>query len=237
MTAIRSFLYYFINVPYGIICGSLAVLLLAAPYRFRYSVVTSWNRVSIWWMRFVCGVRFEIIGADNVPDGPYVVLAKHQSDWETLFLQYYFAPLSTILKKELLRIPFFGWGLASLRPIAIDRSNPREAIRQLKRLGLQRIEEGNNVLVFPEGTRMAVGEAGNYARGGADIACSAGVPILPVAHNAGECCPARSYLKHAGKVTVSIGKPIETTGKTSRELTQEVKTWIENEIANMPAGR
>ncbi len=237
MTALRSFFYYLVNIPYAAICGCLGVILLVSPYRFRYWVVTSWNRVSVSWMRFICGVDYKILGADNVPEGPYVVLAKHQSDWETLFLQYYFAPLSTILKKELLHIPFFGWGLACLKPIAIDRSNPREAIKQLKRLGLQRIQEGNNVLVFPEGTRVAVGEAGNYARGGADIAVSAGVPIIPVAHNAGECCPRRSYMKHAGLITVSIGKPIETEGKTSRELTQEVKDWIENEIANMPTAR
>jgi len=233
MTALRSLLYYLVNIPYGMICGLLGVLLLVAPYSFRYKVVTSWNRVSVSWMRAVCGVQYEIIGAENVPEGPYVVLAKHQSDWETLFLQYYFAPVSTILKRELLRIPFFGWGLASLKPIAIDRSNPREAIKQLKRLGIQRIEEGNNVLVFPEGTRMAFGEAGNYARGGADIACSAGVPVIPVAHNAGNCCPPRSYMKYSGKITVSIGKPIDSKGKTSRELTAEVKDWIENEIANM----
>lgn len=237
MTALRSFLYYLVNIPYGMFCGLLGVILLVAPYSFRYKVVTSWNRVSVRWMRTICGVRYEIIGAENVPNGPYVVLAKHQSDWETLFLQYYFAPLSTILKKELLRIPFFGWGLASLRPIAIDRSNPREAIKQLRRLGQQRIEEGNNVLVFPEGTRMAFGEAGNYARGGADIACSAGVPIIPVAHNAGLCCPPRSYMKFSGTVTVSIGKPIDSKNKTSRELTAEVKDWIENEIANMPQTR
>jgi len=237
MTAIRSFLFYFLNVPYGMICGLLGPLLLIAPYRLRYSVVTSWNRFSVWWMRLVCGVNYEILGAENVPDGPYVVLAKHQSDWETFFLQYHFAPLSTILKKELLRIPFFGWGLAVLRPIAIDRSNPREAIKQIKAVGAQRIKEGNNVLVFPEGTRTAVGESGSYARGGADIALSAGVPIIPVAHNAGECCPRRSYMKHSGTVTVSIGKPISTEGKTSRELTAEVKDWIENEIANMPRGR
>lgn len=229
----RALAFYSVYGPLGAIFAILAIVLWPLPFRWRNHIVLNWNRISVWWLRLTCGVRYEIIGAENIPDGPYVVLAKHQSPWETLFLQYYFAPLSTILKQELLRIPFFGWGLATLRPIAIDRSNPREALKQVKTLGLQRLNEGNNILVFPEGTRVPAGHTGKYARSGADVACSAGVPVVPVAHNAGFYWPAHQLVKYPGKVTVSIGKPIDTQGKNSREITQQVENWIETEVAGI----
>jgi len=229
----RALFFYSLYGPLAALFSTLAVLLWPLPFRLRNQIALCWNRFSVWWLRLTCGVRYEIVGAENIPKGPYVVLAKHQSQWETLFLQYYFAPLSTILKQELLRIPFFGWGLATLRPIAIDRSNPREALKQVKTLGLKRLSEGNNILVFPEGTRVPAGKTGKYARSGADVACSAGVPVVPVAHNAGFYWPAHQLIKYPGKVTVSIGKPIDTQGKNSREVTQEVESWIEAEVADI----
>ena len=234
LAPIRSFLFYCLYAPMGILFATLAILLLPLPFRVRNQIVLGWNRISVWWLKVICGVRYEILGADNVPEGPYVVLAKHQSPWETLLLQYYFAPLSTILKRELLKIPFFGWGLATLKPIAIDRSKPREALKQIKALGLQRLDEGNNILVFPEGTRIPAGQVGKYARGGADIACSAGVPVVPVAHNAGFFWPAHTFVKHPGTITVAIGKPIDTKGKNSREVTEQVQGWIEEQLDKMP---
>jgi 1-acyl-sn-glycerol-3-phosphate acyltransferase len=132
-------------------------------------------------------------------------------------------------------MPFFGWGLALLKPIAIDRKNPREAIKKIHREGIARIEEGLSVLVFPEGTRTPYGEVGNYARGGAGIACSAGVPIIAVAHNAGSCWSVPGFVKKPGTIHVVISKPFATEGRNSKELTEEVKQWIESEIAKMPA--
>lgn len=164
-------------------------------------------------------------------------MSKHQSTWETMFLQYYFGPVSTILKKELFRIPFFGWGLASLRPIAINRSSPIQALKDIKTKGIQRIQEGNNLLIFPEGTRVPLGTVGNYARSGADIAVSAGVPIIAVAHNAAECWPHKNFIKYPGTITVVISDPIETTNKDRKQLTEEVKHWIEGEIAKMSPAR
>jgi len=164
-------------------------------------------------------------------------MAKHQSTWETMFLQYYFGPVSTILKKELLRIPFFGWGLASLRSIAIDRSSPIQALKDVKNKGLERIKQGNNLLIFPEGTRIPLGTVGNYARSGADIAVTAGVPIIAVAHNAAECWPHKQFLKYPGTITVVLSEPIATEGKDRKALTEDVKTWIESEIAKMPPAR
>ncbi len=230
---LRSTLFYIVYGPLGAVFATLAIVLLPLPFRLRNQIVLGWNRFSVWWLSVTCGVRYEIHGAEHVPKGPYVVLAKHQSPWETLLLQYYFAPISTILKRELLRIPFFGWGLATLKPIPIDRSKPRDALKQIKTMGLQRLAEGNNILVFPEGTRIPVGQVGKYARGGADIACSADVPVVPVAHNAGVFWPAHQFVKLPGKITVVIGEPISTDGKSSREVTEQAQDWIEGEIARM----
>ena len=182
---IRSFLFIVIHGFNRSTIGLIAVVIRPfLPYAWRWRIVTLWNRFVMLWIRICCGVSFNVIGKRHFDRYPCVVMAKHQSTWETMFLQYYFGPVSTILKKELLRIPFFGWGLASLRPIAIDRSNPIQALKDVKSKGIERLKEGNNLLIFPEGTRTPIGQIGNYARSGADIAVSAGVPIIAVAHNA-----------------------------------------------------
>jgi 1-acyl-sn-glycerol-3-phosphate acyltransferase len=188
----------------------------------------------LWSLKILCGVRYTVKGLENIPkDQAIVILAKHQSTWETMFLQMQFHPTSTILKRELFRIPFFGWGLAALRPIPIDRSNPRKALKQVKTVGGQRLSEGNNVLVFPEGTRTPYGEVGNYARSGADIALASGVPLIPVAHNSGRCWPMHTLVKYPGTVTVSIGKPLDASESCSKKMTAAAKEWIEGEIASM----
>jgi 1-acyl-sn-glycerol-3-phosphate acyltransferase len=218
--------------------GFIAVIIWPIfPYSWRWRIVTCWNRFVMFWLRVCCGVRFEIVGHKHADKFPCVVMAKHQSTWETMFLQYYFGPVSTILKKELFRIPFFGWGLASLRPIAIDRSNPIQALKEIKKKGIERLQQGNNFLIFPEGTRTPVGQIGNYARSGADVAISAGVPIIAVAHNAGECWPHRHFIKYPGTIRVVISEPFATEGKDRKQLTEEVKNWIEGEIAKMPPAR
>jgi len=232
---IRSLVFYFLYGITGIFAGLVSLFLGPFPFMTRYKIVMYWNAFALWAAKIIAGVDYNIIGTENIPrDKPYVVLCKHQSAWETIFTQIYFKPISTILKKELLYIPFFGWGLALLKPIAIDRSKPRDAMRQVHKEGIDRIQNGINLLVFPEGTRIASGKVGNYARGGAEIACVTGAPILPVAHNAGELWPVSKILKARGTLTVVIGRPIPTAGRNSKELTEEVKNWIENEIQNMP---
>lgn len=217
------------------IAGITSLFLWAFPFHIRYNIVMKWNAVALWFAKHIAGINYEVKGLENIPkDQSYVVLCKHQSTWETVFTQIYFRPVSTILKRSLLRIPFFGWGLALLRPIAIDRNKPREAMRISHKEGVARLKEGINVLVFPEGTRTAAGNVGNYARGGAGIACSAGVPVIPVAHNAGYFWPVPKLLKKPGTICVVIGKPISTEGRNSKELTAEVRDWIEGEIAKMP---
>jgi len=231
---IRSLIFYFFYIQSFIILGLVALIVWPFPFIVRYNIITLWNRFALFIAKHIAGVDYTIIGLENIPlDTPYVVLCKHQSTWETIFTQIYFKPLSTILKRELLRIPFFGWGLALLKPIPIDRSKPRDALRKIHKEGVERIQEGINLLIFPEGTRIPAGQIGNYARGGAEIACVTGVPILPVAHNAGELWPVSKILKTCGTLTVVIGKPIPTAGRNSKELTDEVKIWIENEIQKM----
>ena len=150
MLKIRSYLFTLGYNISGGIAGLIAVIIWPImPYSWRWRVVTCWNRFVMVWLRVCCNIRLNIIGNKHADKFPCVIMAKHQSTWETMFLQYYFGPVSTILKKELFRIPFFGWGLASLRPIAIDRSNPIQALKDVKIKGIKRIKEGNNILVFP----------------------------------------------------------------------------------------
>ena len=189
-----------------------------------------WNAGVVIWLRLSCGVRYRVEGRENIPPRPYVVVAKHQSEWETFFLQLPFAPVCTILKQELLRVPFFGWGLATVKPIAINRSEKREALKKILDEGCKRLADGLCVLVFPEGTRTACGHVGRYARGGADLAHRANVPLLPVAHNAGECWPSKQFIKYPGLITVSIGAPIQEAGMDSKTLMNRAEAWIEAEV-------
>lgn len=236
MLLLRSLIFYTVFLSGAVFFGVIGIFLIPLPYRFRSQFFLTFNRLVLLAVRFICGVKYEIHGEVNIPqDQAFVVLAKHQSTWETVFLQLYFHPISTILKRELLRIPCFGWGLALLRPIPIDRSNPRKALKQVKELGLKRLESGNSVLVFPEGTRTPVGEVGSYARSGADIALNGNTCVLPVAHNAGVYWPMDTILKRPGTIQVRIGSPINAEGKNSKQLTQEAKEWIESEVAKMGA--
>lgn len=233
MQLIRSIIFSVTYFLTGAIAGTVSIILWPLPYRTRYALVMIWNHFVVWSAHAFCGIDYRVIGQRNLDCEPCVILSKHQSTWETMFLQFYFGPLSTILKRELLRIPFFGWGLALLRPIPIDRGSPIKALKKVKAQGKQRLQEGNNILVYPEGTRITYGEVGNYARSGADIACLAGVPIVPVAHNAGKCWPKKGLLKKPGTITVVIGEPISTENRTSRDIMQEVEQWIEGEISKM----
>lgn len=225
--------YFVLTVSYG----TLSLFLWLSPPLVRHKIISTWTTVVIVWLKISCNIRYQVLGREHLTEDiqPAVVLAKHQSAWETLFLQGLFWPASTVLKKELLRIPFFGWGLIAMNPIAINRSNPREALRQVKSKGIARIENNFNIILFPEGTRTAPGEKGTYARSGADIASSADVDILPVAVNSGRCWPSNSFMKYPGMVTVSIGPKIETKEKTNKQIMEEVETWIENEMQNIDA--
>ncbi|UTA47930.1 1-acyl-sn-glycerol-3-phosphate acyltransferase [Simiduia sp. 21SJ11W-1] len=235
MLVVRNLLFYlgyWATLPFFSLLG-LAIWPVTS-FRLRSRFVTLWNRFVVCWLRITCGVRYELKGLENLPTKPSVILSNHQSAWETLTLQYLFSPASTVLKRELLNIPVFGWGLRAMQPIAIDRKNPREALKAVKHDGLARLAAGNHVLIFPEGTRKAPGKLGSFARSGADIACAGEYDIIPVAHDAGICWPARRWLKRPGKITLIVGPAITTQGKNSKAVTEQARTWIASQLEQQP---
>ncbi|GAB2778189.1 1-acyl-sn-glycerol-3-phosphate acyltransferase [Halomonas shantousis] len=238
MNVIRSLLFYLGYFLALIVSGVLFLPLgVFLPLRSRYGLFNLYNRFILRWLTWTCGVRYRIIGRENVPEGPCVVLANHQSEWETVYLQLLKSPICTVLKRELLRIPIFGWGLRLLEPIPLDRSKPARAMRQVLQVGTQRLQNGLSVLIFPEGTRVEPGQRRRYNKSGAVIACRAGVPVLPVAHNAGERWPGRHWVKNPGRLTVVVGPPIATQGRTAEDVLVDVESWIEarlEEISEVP---
>ena len=211
----------------------LALAAMILPYRFRWRVVTQWSRFNVYWLSVTCGVRTEVEGLENIPREPTVILARHESAWETLALQRYFTPQVWVLKRELLRIPFFGWGLATLRPIAIDRSAGLDAFRQMLEQGEERLARGCWIVVFPEGTRVPPGVRRRFKQGGARLAVHTGRPVVPVAHNAGDCWPRRSFLKYPGTIRVVVGEPIETAGRDAREINRITEQWIHDTLGRI----
>lgn len=211
----------------------LILLVFPFPPHTRYRYITIWARSMLWWLKATCGVRYHVTGAENIPQNPCIILAKHQSTWETLAFQEIFPDQVWVLKRELLWIPFFGWGLALSSPVAIDRSAGREALKQLVTQGKDRLLQGFFVVIFPEGTRMAPGKRGKYHIGGAWLASHTGTPVLPIAHNAGEFWGKRSFLKKSGTISVSIGKPIDTVGLKPDEVNTLVENWIETEMTRL----
>ncbi|MDQ7074550.1 MAG: lysophospholipid acyltransferase family protein [Gammaproteobacteria bacterium] len=200
------------------------------PPKAHYAWATLWNRFNIFWLELICGVTCRVEGLENIPDQPCIAFAKHQSTWETIKLPILLPRQVWVVKKELLKIPFFGWALDSLEPIAIDRSAGRRAIVQMIRQGRERLDSGRWIVVFPEGTRVLPGEKVRYKMGGAVLAEKMGVPVIPVAHNAGEFWPKHSFIKWPGEITVSIGAPISTEGKTANEINAEAEAWIETKM-------
>ncbi|HUH88331.1 MAG TPA: lysophospholipid acyltransferase family protein [Pusillimonas sp.] len=234
MAALRStlFLLFLIItvIPYSFAC----VLWAPLPRKWRYRLTVGWPRLAVWGAKFFTGIRWQFKGYQNLPDAPVVILSKHQSAWETLFLPAYLPrEVCFVYKKELHRVPFFGWGLALLRMIPINRSKGRDAFEQVVRLGQQRLDEGRWPLLFPEGTRIAPGKVGRYKMGGALLATRTGAMVVPIAHNAGECWPRNSFLKRPGLITVSIGPPIPTAGLEAEEVNRKVQEWIENEMRQL----
>ena len=231
---LRSMLFYLLYLLIVFVFGLVSII--SGPflgYLNRHRLLTTAGMLINRALSLTCGINVQVDGLENVPHTPCVILSKHQSTWEVFFLQRLFMPVSTILKQELLKIPFFGWGIRLMHPIAIDRSNPREALKQATLQGVARLKENYNVLLFPEGTRVPVGTRGNYARSGANIAVAGQVPILPIAHNAGYCWPAKSLLIYPGTITLVIGEPIPTVGRNSKELIVEVANWIEQRCDEM----
>ena len=230
---LRSLLFAVGQAITTVVFTFIALLALVLPYRHRYKLVSQWSLIQLWWLEKTCGVRHEVRGAENIPAEPTVVLSKHQSAWETLALQIYFSPQAWVLKRSLLMVPFFGWGLATLRPIAIDRKAGKDAITQVIEQGTARLRDRIWVVVFPEGTRVPSGKRGRYRMGGALLAERSGGPIVPVAHNAGDFWPRNSFLKYPGTIELVIGEPMDTHGRTAGEINALAEAWIEDTVARL----
>ena len=220
---------------------ALALVLVTPPYALaalasfplprltRYRIISGWSRLVVFLAEAILGIRWRVEGREHLPSRPAVILAKHQSAWETMAFQLIFPPQVHVLKRELLWIPFFGWGLALMSPIAIDRSRGAAALRAIARKGAERLAQGFWVIVFPEGTRVAPGERRVYQLGGAWLAASSGAPVVPVAHNAGLLWPRNAFLKRPGTVTVKIGPTIHSDGRDPKTINALAEEWIEEQ--------
>src|SRR5690349_1805235 len=220
MTWLRSGLFALAQIivtpPYAL----LALATFPLPRLVRYRIISGWSRLNIWLARSLLGIDWRVEGREHLPARPSVILAKHQSAWETMAFQLIFPPQVHVLKRELLWIPFFGWGLALMSPIAINRSRGMAALRSIARRGRERLAQGFWVVVFPEGTRVAPGTSKDYHPGGAWLACAAGAPVVPVAHNAGLFWPRNAFVKRPGTVTVRIGPPIDAANRDASTVNQ-----------------
>jgi 1-acyl-sn-glycerol-3-phosphate acyltransferase len=230
---LRSTLFALFQVALTIPFSLIALATFPLPLPARYRVITLWTRLVMGAAEVICGIRYRVLGAERLPALPYIVLAKHQSAWETLAFQLIFPQQVWVVKRELLWIPFFGWGLAMLAPIAIDRAAGRRALRQLLDQGRDRLARGYCIVIFPEGTRVAPGARAPYHSGGAWLAAQTGAPIVPVAHNSGEFWRRNAFLKHPGTITVSIGPSIATRDLPADELIRKVEDWIESEMQRL----
>jgi 1-acyl-sn-glycerol-3-phosphate acyltransferase len=234
MILIRSLIFLLLQLTITPIFALLALFTFPFSRHTRYHIISQWAKFMLPVLRLTCGIHHVVQGLENIPDYPCIVMCKHQSAWETLALQKIFPPQVWVLKRELLWLPFFGWALALASPIAIKRSDGTGAMKQLLKKGKERLAQGFFVVIFPEGTRIPFGQKGKYKIGGAVLAASSGVPVIPVAHNAGRLWGRNAFSKHPGLITMSIGKPIETKGLKADQILAKVEEWIENEIQQLP---
>ena len=215
----------------------VALLCFFLPSMTRTAIITQWARFNIWTLGWLCNIHYRVQGRENIPEQPAIIIANHQSAWETLCFQLIFPAQSYLLKRNLLWIPFFGWGLAMNRPIAIDRSKKTRALDVLVKEGQKRLDEGRWLVIFPEGTRMDPGTPGKFQAGGAMVASRTGSPVVPVAHNAGVFWPKNSFLKYPGTIDIVIGPVIESSDKKARQINQQSEDWISDCLEKLPSQR
>jgi 1-acyl-sn-glycerol-3-phosphate acyltransferase len=235
VSALRSLAFALFQSILTPVYALLVVMLFWLPPLPRFRFITGWCGLNLLAARWICGIRHRIVGAENIPPraSPHIVMSKHSSTWETLALNFIFPPLAFVAKKELLSIPFFGWGFSLASPITIDRKAGKDAMMQMAEQGRERLAQGFWIVVYPEGTRIRAGTRARYKTGGSRLAAALGVPLLPVAHNAGWLWPKGVFGKRPGVITLSIGAPIATTGCDVPVLTQQVESWIENEVTHI----
>lgn len=230
---LRSALFFAAMSTSAIAVGLMTLLVYPLGFETRYRVASLWVRFVLWALAKICRLDFEVRGLENVPPTNAIVVSKHQSTWETIGLQTIFRPVCFLLKKELLHLPFWGWAMASLEPIAIDRSAKAAAMKQVLREGEQRLKQGRWLILFPEGTRMAPGQKGRYGASGGMLSQRSRYPVVPVAHNAGEFWARHGFLKHPGTISVRIGPAIDPGSLTAAEITERAENWIEAQMAEI----
>jgi 1-acyl-sn-glycerol-3-phosphate acyltransferase len=230
MQFIRSLIFWIGMFLSTLLFGTFGWLVFPLRFEQRFRVISQWANFNLWWLELTCDLRYQVDGIENIRDGASIIFCKHQSTWETLVLQRLFPPQVWLLKRELLWIPIYGWGLAVLKPIAIDRKAGRKAIKQLVNQGTDALKANRWVVIFPEGTRTPYGADTEYKIGGGILAEKSGFPVVPVAHTAGYYWPRHSFIKKPGIIRLSIGPAISSDGKKASQITQEAKDWIEGRM-------
>ncbi len=234
MNILRSTLFALWALAWTLLTAPLVIggaLLLRGLWGYHFGKL--WRLGIQWGVEHLLGIRPKVTGIENMPQEPCIILSKHQSAWETMTLQDYVphgAYCVFVLKKELLRVPFIGWGLGAMKMISIDRAAGKNALDQVVTQGRERLKQGFYVIIFPEGTRVAPGQKRRYKPGGAYLATRVGCKVVPVAHNSGELWPRQSFLKKPGTITVSIGPAFDATGLSEQEINERVENWIEGEM-------
>ena len=225
-------MFYILYVFSGIAVGiAVCLVSLFLPVKKRIRVASIWPRFASWCLSKICKIEIEIKGKQNIPKAPFVLVSNHQSSWEAYFFQYFFFPVTTLLKRELLVIPVWGWALALLGPIYIDRKKAKSALVKFMEEGQNKLDNGFIVLSFPEGTRMEPRKIGGYARSAFELAKRSGAPLLPVVHNAGSYWEAHKFVKRPGKISLEIGEKIEV--KNSAVQAKEVENWSRDKLIDM----
>ena len=231
--AARSLAFFVLQVLLTVVWSLLSLLTFPFGAMTRYRFITTWSRMVIWLAAVLCGIRYRIVGSEHLPNRPSIVLSKHQSAWETLAFQVFLPPQVWVLKRSLLHLPFFGWALSMMNPIAIDRDAGMRALKQTLEQGRDRLARGFWIVIFPEGHRHAPGQKGTYHIGGAWLATQTRAPVVPIALNSGYLWRRDAFLKLPGTITVSIGPPIDPSGLKADEVNRRVEHWIESELTRI----
>lgn len=236
MLTLRSLLFTTYVFATAILGGTIELLIFWAPHRWQWAVAEAWAHGNLWAGRFFCGLDVVTEGSENLPQRASVAMIKHTTAMETYWQIAALPAQAWVLKKELTRIPLFGWGVGLvMQPIAIDRKAGASAVKQVIEQGRNRIERGLWLTIFPEGTRMPPGETRRYGVSGAAVAVETGCPVVPVAHNAGDFWPKRGLRKYPGRVRFCIGPPIDPAGLTPKEVNALAQDWIENKMREISA--
>lgn len=233
MQLLRSLLFTTYMIVSACVFGAAMALGFWLPYRTQFAIARKWAQILFWVLERLCGLKYVVEGRERIPAGNHIIMSNHTSAWETIAQFLIFPPQVWVLKRELLWIPFVGWGLKMLRPIAINRGEGHRAVNQVIEQGKARLADGLWIIIFPEGTRVVAGEKRKFGVSGALLAIASGKSVVPLSHNAGAFWPRRGIVKKPGTVHVVIGEAIEPGGKDPRQLNDEVRRSIEAGLARI----